>query len=1295
MEAFPVRRLSVCHQVVFRGAVSPEHTAKIGLRTYQCKRREISFATHIDGRQERIYVYYMFAHLHCRSWFSFLSGGSGPEALAAHAHLQGIKALALTDINGIYGIVRFQKACRMLDIKPVFGAEVSVEGAPLVLIASDEEGLANLNRLLTFAHQRDRGNPQSALIELMEHTSGLFCLTGTYGSRLWELVDSHRSEAAFLWVQHLRCMFGERLSIEITTHLNRGDRRRMGALERLSRETYVPLVATGDVRYARAEEYRRYDLMTCIRLGINVFDDHPERPRNAEAHLRSQEGLQKLIPYPKAFARAAEIAEACTLDLIPGFITPPAAAVPPPHSSRQYLHARCREAFERRYPNSEGTRGAAYVGDAHVFDGNGCSTGGGDQSESAITADPDGFPGYATELKKRDGGIAPLGDRGLQTHPGAVAASRVAFKPGRRSRYSARYPQNGSSALRPQPLVDPLRNASDPSAVRRQAAAQLRKELGVIARLDLDEFFLVVHEIVEKARELGIRCAGRGSAANSIVAYLLGITGVDPIAHDLLFERFLHAGRRGTPDIDVDFDSERRSEIIAWMEERFGIEQTAMTATVTTYRVRSAIRDTAKALGWPMEIVNRFSKAVPPYSGRSLTEYRVRLERICGTSPLLDKLLEMTSDLLGAPRHLGLHSGGMVLSRKALYHFSPVQVSANGVKVLQFDKDDVEALGLVKFDVLGLRMLATLSEADELIHRHRMGPIDIDELSLDDTATFNMMRASQTLGVFQIESQGQLHLLAQHQPEDFDDLINEIALFRPGPLQSGMVHPFVRRRRGQERVQYDHPLLEPMLRSTYGVIVYQEQVLEVAHKFAGMSLEEADEFRRLMSKFRDPGQMEGMRDRFISGAMKNGVSLEIATKVFENVANFVGYGFCRSHAAAFAKTVYQSAYLKRHHSAAFLAAFMQHRPGMYNLMTLEEEARRFGAPILLPDINRSGFRYDIELVERTGAAPRSADVERQASRRRSADAPRSADVGEAGTAPVFAIRKPLTSIQGISSEQAKAIVWERRNGPYLDIRDLYERVAMPIDLYRNLARSGALDAFVGDSRRALWEVGLLRRSIGESGCRPEAALFDLPPFTAEDIPDLPVLTADERLSWDYQTHDAARVHPMSLVRRTLAEFEIRPISTCYGLGRAVGGADGRYAGTPPGHAAKTDADGSMRYASVARSNGRDGPSVTVAGIAMLRQRPRTANGVMFLTLEDETGFIQCVIYTTVLEALDHVFSRSSLIVRGRLQVMGNWRGLVVQYAWPLNGILGGYEGHPSMGGGRDRKVKIVEAVGRS
>ena len=1053
----------------------------------------------------------MFTHLHTRSWYSFLAGGSSPEALVVQAVRHGMKALALTDVHGVYGVVRFQIACKHVGIKPIFGAEVWVDEAPLVLLARTLDGYANLCRLLTQAHLKDRHEPSVSLEVLAQYAADLYCLTGTRKSFLWELLDSKRVDEAGRWIRRLAGIFGDNLSIELCHRAQPGDKHRLLQLYRLSRATGVPPVATGDVLYATPEDYRRYDLLTCVRLGISVFEAQADRPRNAEQDLKSATALRRLIPYPEAFERAAQLAAGCNVDLLPGYITPPAARIPAPYTARQYIHLQCKKAFERRY---QGHR-------------------------------------------------------------------------------------------------------------RAEAAAQLKKELDVIGRLELDDYFLMVREVVEEARQRGIRCAGRGSAANSIVAYLLGITGVDPIEHKLLFERFLHEGRKGTPDIDVDFDSERRDEVIAWIEERFGIEQTAMTATLITYRARSALRDTAKALGWPMEQVNRMSKAVSPHAGRHLSDYRVQLAQIVGDAPLLDTLLTMAEDLLGCPRHLGLHSGGMVLSRRPLYHFTPVQVSANGVKVVQFDKDDVESLGLVKLDVLGLRMLATLSESIELVLRHSGRQPDIDELPLDDVPTFNLIRSGKTLGAFQIESQGQLHLLAQHQPDNFGDLINEIAIFRPGPIKGGMVHPFVRRRRGQEPVAYDHPLLEPVLKSTYGVIIFQEQVLEVVHRFAALPLDEADQFRRLMSRFRDAGEMEEMRDRFVSGAMGQGVPEDTAHKVFDKVSGFVGYGFCKSHAAAFAKTVYQSTYLKRHYPAAYMAAVMQHRPGMYSLMTLEQEARRCGVDVLTPEINRSGIRYDLEL----------------------------------GPRGYVAIRKPLVAVASLSADDARRIVWERLQGPFQSVEDLYLRVALDINVFRNLARSGALDDLAGTSRRALWEIGLLARRQAQPGTRAAPALFDMPLYTEDDIPELPPLSEADRLSWDYQTNGSARYHPMALLRRTLNELEIRPICTCYAFGRSI---PFRRSERPP--------------------------VITIAGLSVLRQRPPTANGVFFLTLEDETGFIQCVIFPKALNYLDHVLSRGALIIRGMLQVMGNWRGIVVTQAWQLNGIFGGYEGHPSYAGGRDRLV---------
>jgi error-prone DNA polymerase len=1065
-----------------------------------------------------------FAHLRTRSWFSFQEGGSAPEVLVERAAALGVKTLAITDRQGVYAAARFGRACRLHEVRPIFGAEVDLgidddeELGSLVLLASSLEGYANLCRMLTALYQHTMP-PMEALAAFSDD---LYCLTATSGGRLWRLVDDRRVAEARAWLGALKDIFGSRLSVELAHHGNPGDRRRMQELVRLAHEQHVRLVATGDVLHATPEDYAVHDLLTCVRNGITVFDSHPERPRNAERHLKSESQLRKLIPYDEAFTGTAEVAEACSgVELLAEHITPPGARLPEGETAARVLTRRCRIAIAKKYP-TEG---------------------------------------------------------------------------------------------------------------RVRAAKQLEHELNVINGLDLADFFLVVAEVAEESRRRGIRCAGRGSAANSIVAYLLSITAVDPIRHNLLFERFLHGGRKGTPDIDVDFESDRRDEIIAWMEDRFGIEHTAMTATIVTYRLRSALRDVAKALGWPLEVVDRLSKAVPHGNCRNVNDHRVTISRALGAppdAPLVNVLIEMVARLDDCPRHLGLHSGGMILSRKPLCYFTPVQTSANGVKVAQFAKDDVEALGLVKLDVLGLRMLSTISEADELIRRHIEPDFDLDAIPLDDVRTFNLIRASDTVGVFQIESHGQLHLLAANQPETFDDLIAEIALFRPGPLQGGMVNPYVRRRRGGEPVVYDHPCLEPILRDTYGIILFQEQVLEVAHQFAGMSLEEADAFRSLMSKFRDPGEMEGMRTKFVSGAMGRGIDEDTAQHVFDKVSKFVGFGFCRSHAAAFAMTVYQSAYMKTHYPAAFIAALMEHRPGMFNLMSLEEEARRRGVAMLMPCIDRSGVRYDVERSD-----------------------------GK------LAIRKPLTSVRGMKEDDAKRIVCARLEGPFTSIIDLHDRVPLGGDVMKSLARSGALNRLAGGSSRdALWQIGLL----GERVRSGTGSLFGAPRFAQTHLPSLPTVPLVEQFSWDYQTHGAARIHPMTLIRRRLTDLEIRSIETCWRFGRDV----------------------PVRNAD---SYGESGPLITLAGIVTLRQRPPTANGVVFITLEDETGFIQCIARPEIHERLDHVLRRSAMVVRGTISITGNWRGMVITDAWALDGIFGGYEGHLSMAGGLDKHVVRVENVG--
>jgi error-prone DNA polymerase len=754
---------------------------------------------------------------------------------------------------------------------------------------------------------------------------------------------------------------------------------------------------------------------------------------------------------------------------------------------------------------------------------------------------------------------------------------------------------------------------------RYKADAILARELSVINELELPEFFLVVREVIEAARVRGIRCSGRGSAANSVVAYLLGITGVCPIRHKLLFERFLHTGRKGMPDIDVDFETHRRQEVISWMAQRFGEEHTAMTANVITFRLRLAVREMAKVLGYPLCLIDRLSKALPHASARRVREHRKEIALILGESLLLEILLCLVERFHDGyavcPRHLSLHSGGMILSRAPLRTLSPIQSSANGVRQIQFNKDDVEALGLIKFDVLGLRTLSVVTEAIELLRDGVGKDVDVDDLALDDAKTFELIRAGETMSVFQIESPGQWNLLSRTQPTVFDDLVCQVALFRPGPLQGNMVHPFILRRRGLQKTTYPHPSLERVLKDTHGIILFQEQVLEVAHHFAGLSLTEADEFRRLMSKFRDAGEMEGMRARFVEGAMTkhNGspcpVSAQLANQVFDVIAKFVGYGFCRSHAAAFAHIVYQTAYLKAHHPAAYMAGVLEHKPGFYPLQSVLEEARHCGVRVLPVDIEKSDVKYRLE---RAGKG--------------------------------YSIRVPLTQVKGLCAESAARIVLERAVEPFRDLESLYQRVRLGKDVWENLVRAGALDAF-GTRRKVLWKLGELIRRVGPSG--GDQLSLDAGGFAA-DLPALKKLSLAEITAWNFQTTDITTgPHPIALHRSYLERLGVTPIRELLTM--------------------------------------KPGGRVLAAGSVISRQRPPTAKGMTFVILEDETGRLPTAITPPVYEKVYREVREPGLLVEGMLEgsgpgQIGSYRSVLIQRLWPLGRMVGrcvsGYWGHP-------------------
>jgi len=1083
----------------------------------------------------------MFVHLHARSWYSFRAGGSPPEALAAEAARLGMSSMGITDRHGTYGVIRFQQACKEHGLRHVLGAEVPLQWTPpgsqqsfdrhhpigdVVLLAKNREGYANLCRLLTDAHltageRDDRDNPWTTLDVLAEHAKDLICLTGSDEGLLYPLMDAGMSMLAGQLTGALKEIFDDRLFVELTHQRRKGDDRRLGRLIRHAAQAGIPTVATGDVRYALPRAYWRYDLLTCIRHGITVFEDHPHRPSNAMAYVQPEAELARRGLPHDAIHRSGEIAGACQVDLIPGHIIPPGARLPEGVTSDDLFRQKVEAGFARKYPE-----GAKHW---------------------------------------------------------------------------------------------------------KAARQRLEKEVVIIMDLDIQDFFLVVAEVVEEAGRRGIRCLGRGSAANSIVTYLLDITRVCPIEHNLLFERFLHRGRKGTPDIDLDFDSSRRMEIIEWMEERFGAAHTGMAATIDRYLTKSAVQDTAKALGWPPEMAVQMSKRCshePPTAEYNATH----IEGVAGgKSPLLKILLSASTALMTVPRHLGQHSGGMVLTRDPMPYFSPLQQSANGVRVVQFDKNDLEWLGLVKLDVLGLRMLGAVSEAARLVADRQGEIIDLDALPFDDPKVYDRICEGDVLGLFQIESPAQMSAGARIQARSMQDLIKQISLVRPGPILGGLMHPFIRRHQGIETVRYEHPILEDILHDTYGVIVFQEQVLEVAHRFAGWSLDRADQFRRLMSRFRDSNEMESMREGFVESALQVDtnppISRTVANRVFDQVSKFVGYGFCRSHAASFALTVYHSAYLKAYYPAAFMAAVMQHRPGMYAQMTLEQEARRHGVRVLVPDINISGLRFDLENVQYA-----------------------------------WAIRKPLTSVKGVSETFAKDIVLERQLGAFTSFEDFFHRVPADEKELRSLAKAGAFDQLEGANRTVLYKMQvLLRRRASGAQLDFEAqkmarTLLDVRSLEEKDIPALPGITLRTRLEWDLRTHSGPRVHPMIVLRQHLADWEIRPIDTA------------------------------REFGTVLPWKEKQQPTFTAAGLVMFRQRPGTAKGTMFIFLEDETGYIQCICKPDIREKMGETLHESALIVRGKLQVVGPWRGIMVEEAWALAGVIGGYKGRPgSQYYGRDER----------
>ena len=852
-----------------------------------------------------------YAELHAHSAFSFLDGASTPEELVAEAARLGLRAIALTDHDGLYGVVRFAEAARELGMRTVFGAELSLGETHLLVLARGPEGYRRLSRQLAAAHLvgGEKGKPRYDYDALTEAAGGHWhILTGCRKGHVRQALSTGGPDAAAAALADLADRFGaDRVSIELTHHGDPLDDERNAALAGLATRFGVGVVATTAAHFAEPSRGRLAMAMAAVRARQSLDDAAGWLTPRGGAHLRSGNEMARIFNQcPEIVTAAADLGEQCSFEL--ALIAP---KLPP---------------FE--------------TPDGHTEDS------------------------WLREL----------------------------VMVGAADRYGPRQ--------------------SAPTAY-----AQIERELEVISALNFPGYFLVVHDITQFCRRSNILCQGRGSAANSAVCYALGVTAVDPVANGLLFERFLSPARDGPPDIDIDIESDLREQVIQYVYTRYGRDYAAQVANVITYRRRSAIRDMARALGFSQGQQDAWSKCA---------------EEAPAT------VLDLAAQIQDLPRHMGIHSGGMVICDRPIADVCPVEwARMAGRSVLQWDKDDCAAIGLVKFDLLGLGMLSALHYAIDLVAEHKGIEVDLARLDLSDERVYEMLQRADSIGVFQVESRAQMATLPRLKPRVFYDLVVEVALIRPGPIQGGSVHPYIKRRNGVEPVTYDHPSMEPALRKTLGVPLFQEQLMQLAVDCAGFSPAEADELRRAMGSKRSTEKMHRLRERFYTGmALRHRITGDVADRIYEKLAAFANFGFPESHSLSFASLVYYSSWFKLYHPAAFCAALLRAQPmGFYSPQSLVADARRHGVVVHGPCVNAS-------LVHAT-CENRGLEV-----------------------------RLGLGAVRTIGPDLAQRIVDERQTaGTYSSLLNLTGRVQLSVPQTESLATAGAFGCFDVTRREALWSAG--------------------------------------------------------------------------------------------------------------------------------------------------------------------------------------------------------------------------------
>jgi len=731
-----------------------------------------------------------------------------------------------------------------------------------------------------------------------------------------------------------------------------------------------------------------------------------------------------------------------------------------------------------------------------------------------------------------------------------------------------------------------------PGGISSKLRAQIEHELALIADLHYEPYFLTVHDIVRFARRRDILCQGRGSAANSAVCFCLGVTEVDPARMDMLFERFISRERNEPPDIDVDFEHQRREEVIQYIYEKYGRERTAIAATVITYQPRSTVRDVGKVLGFDLAQVDRLARSLMWWDGKQVIPERFRELGFEPENPMVHRLATLVDSLVSFPRHLSQHTGGFVIARDDLSALVPIENAAMADRtVIQWDKDDLEALGLLKVDVLALGMLTAIHKSFDLIAAYSGKRLTMATVPAEDPEVYAMIQHADTIGVFQIESRAQMAMLPRMRPRCFYDLVIEVAIVRPGPIQGGMVHPYLRRRQGVEPVSYPSEAVREVLKRTLGVPIFQEQAMQLAVVAAGFSLGEADELRRAMAAWRRRGGLAPFEERLISGMRERGYDEGFARQIYQQIQGFGDYGFPESHSASFAFLVYVSAWLKCHEPAVFTCALLNSQPmGFYGSSQLVQDARRHGVEVLPVDV-ASSF-WDCTLEKNNSGKP--------------------------------ALRLGLRMIKGFGQADAEVLTATRTAAPFTGITDLARRTRLARRDLNLLAGAGALEVLAGNRHKAHWRV---------LGVETPLPLLDVPRFNEGD-PMLPVPGEGQNLIADFQsTGLSLGRHPLALLRTHLSSLRM---ATAADIRRC-----------------------------------RHGEHVRAAGIVINRQRPSTASGVIFMTLEDETGHINVVVWPWVVERQRREVVGSRMVgIHGTIEREGEVVHLVAGRITDLSHLLG-------------------------